>query len=215
MPFMRLIVFDLDHTLLNANSSFRFGSFLYRHKFFSFKTLLGCLSDYIRHKWLGMTIHDLHAQTFARLFEGCLLADIDHYVDIFLTESLNDMLHEPVVQRLKVAQKQGDYILILSSSPDFLVKEIARRLQVMDWKATIYESDQQGVLIAVHVMCGEDKAQYVKKLADQMSLSRSDITVYSDSHLDLPILKMAGQAVAVGPNFYLKRLCLQNGWEIL
>lgn len=213
---MRLSVFDLDHTLLTVNSSFRFGSFLYHKKFFSFWTLLGCLSDYARHQWLGMSLHDLHAQTFIRLFKGRQLADIDCYVDIFLTEFLADMLYHPVVQRLKMAQDQGEYVLILSSSPDFLVKEIARRLEVVYWKSTIYESDQEGKLVAVSlVMGGEDKAKYLKELVYQMDLERTDITVYSDSHLDLPILKMAGQAVGIRPDCHLKRICLENGWEIL
>lgn len=213
---MRLIVFDLDHTLLTANSSFRFGSFLYRQNFFSFWTLLGCLTDYARHKWWGMSIADLHAHTFSRLFKGRFLADIQFYVVQFLTKYLTSLLYTPVLNRLKIAQAKGDYVLILSSSPDFLVKEIADSLQVPHWKATIYQSDGEGKLIAIsQVMEGQNKANYVKELANQMHFDLSFITAYSDSYLDLPILKMAGEAVGVRPDYTLKRVCVQNGWEIL
>lgn len=213
---MRLVVFDLDHTLLTVNSSFHFGSFLYRQNFFSFLTLVNCLWGYTRHKWLGMSINDLHYKLFSNLFEGRVFADVHRHVDQFLTESLSNMLYEPVVQRLRKAQSQGDYVLILSSAPDFLVKEIAHRLKVHDWKATVYQCDAEGKMSAVtQVIEGKDKAHYVKVLADQLNLSRSAITVYSDSYLDLPILKIAGQAIGVGPDYRLKRICLQNGWEIL
>lgn len=213
---MRLTIFDLDHTLLTANSSFRFGFFLFRKRFFSLWTLLTCCAIYARHKWLGMSIHQLHSKTFARLFKGCLLADISRYVNQFLIESLSAMLNDSVVQRLKQAQNQGDHVLILSSSPDFLVKAIAGRLQVPHWSATIYECDEKGKLSAIkQVMEGQDKADYLKKLMDQLQVAQSALTVYSDSYLDLPILKMAGKAIAVGPDSHLKRISLQNGWEIL
>lgn len=213
---MRLIIFDLDHTLLTANSSFRFGSFLYQKHFFSFWTLIGCLSDYARYKWMGMSIYDLHIKTFDRLFKRRSLADIRSYVVQFLNESLDAMLYFPVVQRLKQAQKQGDHVVILSSAPDFLVEEIARRLQVPHWKATIYQSDEKGQFMTIsQVMEGKDKAKYLKEFSAQMQFPQSAITVYSDSYLDLPILKMAGQAIAVRPDSHLKRICLQNGWEIL
>src|SRR5690242_5224857 len=143
----RLIVFDLDHTLLTANSSFCFGSFLYRQRFFSFWTLLGCLSDYARYKWLKMSIYDLHIKTFDRLFRGCAVVDVRRHVVQFLTDSLDGMLYSPVVQRLKQAQAQGDHVMILSSAPDFLVEEIAKRLQVFHWKATIYQSNEKGHFI--------------------------------------------------------------------
>ncbi len=213
---MGLTIFDLDHTLLTVNSSFRFGSFLYCQKFFSFWTLLGCLIDYARHKWLGMSIADLHAKTFKRIFIGRTLSDINRYVDMFLNESLRGFLYPPVVQRLENAQNQKEEVLILSSSPDFLVKEIAERLHVFHWKATVYQTDEMGKLTAIaSVMDGEDKANYIKALIDRMQLPPSAITVYSDSYLDLPILQMAGQAIGVEPDGYLKRICLQNGWEIL
>lgn len=213
---MRLAVFDLDHTLLTANSSVRFGSFLYQQNFFSFWSLLGCLSAYARHKWFGMSIHDLHQKTFTHLFKGRLISDVQKYADQFLDSSLDGMLYEPVVQKLKQAQAQGDTVIILSSSPHFLVEAIAQRLHVERWQATFYQSNEQGMLTGVaQAFEGEYKALYLKKLSNDLNFLRSDMTVYSDSHLDLPILKMAGRAIGVKPDFYLKKMCKQNGWEIL
>jgi HAD superfamily hydrolase (TIGR01490 family) len=213
---LRLIVFDLDHTLLIANSSFRFGCYLYRKNFFSFWNLLLALADYARHKWCGMSVQDLHAKSFRRLFKGQPLEAIHQHVDNFLTAELSLLLYPPVVQRLREAQRRGDRVVILSSSPDFLVREISRRLDVQQWKATRYQTDEKGKLVGIsHVLKGEDKALYIKALADQLHFSYSSITVYSDSYLDLPVLKIAGQAIGVGPDRRLKDICLQNGWEIL
>ena len=213
---MHLSVFDLDHTLLNVNSSFRFGSFLYRQNFFSFWKLVGCLRDYARYQWLGMSIQDLHAKTFRRVFKGQALQEVCHYVDQFLTESLDKMIYQPAIQRLKKSQDAGDYVLILSSSPDFLVREIAHRFEVKHWKSTIYQCNEEGKLETIaQVMEGQNKADYLKGLIQQLNMDRTAITVYSDSYLDLPLLNMAGRAIGVGPDHRLKRICLQKGWEIL
>lgn len=213
---MRLNIFDLDHTLLTVNSSFHFGLYLYRQRVSSLRILLLCLSDYMRHKWLGMSIQTLHAKSFERLFKGQNFLEIRRHVDQFLIDHLSSMLYQPVMQRLKAAQAQGDEVVILSSSPDFLVGEIARHLQVPHWKSTVYQVDEEGKFSQIsQIMEGEDKARYVQTLADQMQIHVSAIAVYSDSYLDLPVLKIAGQAIGVGPDSHLKRVCLQNDWEIL
>jgi len=213
---VRLIVFDLDHTLLTVNSSFRFGAFLYRRNFFSFWILFGCLIDYARYKWLGMPIQQLHLKTFVRLFKGRSLNTIQRHVIQFLNESLNKLLYPPVLKKLEDHQAQGDYVMILSSSPDFLVGQIAARLKVDHWKGTVYQADKNGQLIAIsQFMEGEDKADYLKELLSHLKFSQLSLTVYSDSYLDLPLLKMAGQAVGVRPDHRLKKICLQNRWEII
>lgn len=173
---------------------------------------------YSRHRWLGMSIHDLHHQIFDSLFKGRTLSLIELYAAQFVRESLKGMIYLPAIKRLKEAQSRGDYVLILSSSPDFLVREIAHALGVNHWKATKYEANNEGErkLMAIsHVMEGLDKADVLINLSRDLELPHSAITVYSDSYLDLPILKMAGRAIAVKPDSRLKTICLQNGWEIL
>ena len=213
---MKLVIFDLDHTLLTANSSFKFGSYLYQQNFFSFWTLLACLYNYGRHKLCGMPLQALHFNSFSRLFKGRSLSNVQTHVEAFLNENLDALLFKPVVQRLKAAQNCGDYVLILSSSPDFLVGEIARRLGVEQWKATSYQIDCQGIFSNIsHVMEGGDKADYVVKLAHLLPIPLSATVAYSDSALDLPVLKIVGKAIGVVPDPHLKRICLQNGWEII
>lgn len=134
----------------------------------------------------------------------------------FLDESFDAMLYQPVMEHLKMAQSQGDKVLILSSSPDFLVRAIANRLGVQQWKGTGYQIDDEGKFSFIsHVMDGEDKANDVKTFVDQMGLSLSATSVYSDSYLDLPVLKIAGRSIGVRPDWRLRNICIANQWEIL
>lgn len=213
---MPLIVFDLDHTLLNCNCSFRFGLYLYRKNVFSSWTLIRCLSDYTRHKWLGMSLQTLHANCCRRIFKGCSSEKIESLVEQFLNEYLASLLYKPIVDCLKRAQIRGEHVLILSSSPDFLVGAIARRLSEKNWKATSYHIDKQGKFNGIlEVIDGETKAQEVSRLSKNLSLPLKDVTVYSDSLLDLPLLNIAGEVICVCPTDRLKRICEQNGWKII
>lgn len=105
--------------------------------------------------------------------------------------------------------------MILSSSPDLLVAPIAKRLGVNEWKATNYAVDEQHCFSHVaEVLQGEGKADYVTNLLKQYDLEKSALTAYSDSHLDLPFLQLAGKVVAVNPTKKLRKECLLNDWAI-
>jgi putative phosphoserine phosphatase / 1-acylglycerol-3-phosphate O-acyltransferase len=65
------------------------------------------------------------------------------------------------------------------------------------------------------IMQGEDKASRVLKGAEQLGVASSQITAYSDSIWDLPLLLAAGEAVAVRPDRKLRSIARQAEWNIL
>lgn len=213
---MRISIFDLDHTLLKVNSSYQFGKYLYQQKWMSWPTLLLCLMNYAHHKWGGLSIQKIHQNIFSILFNKRPLPKIQVYVKKFLDDQLSGLIYEPALQRLHMARQQGEFIVILSSSPDFLVGPIAERLKVNEWCATQYSEDaNQNLSRIAHVLEGEGKAGLVRDLAARLNTSLSACTVYTDSYLDLPMMQIAGKAVGVSPDKKLKKICCQNEWEIL
>lgn len=213
---MQISVFDLDHTLLKVNSSYQFGIYLYRNNFLSAASLLRCLSYYACHKWVGLSLEALHDHVFNAFFKDRSLREIQHRAHDFIQRELDLLIYAPAMHRLHLARQQGDYTVILSSSPDFLVGPIAHHFEVSDWRATQYLEDSQGKLESIsHIVEGKDKAHYVKALANRLGIALSSVTVYSDSHLDLPVMEIAGKAVGVSPDKSLKKICQANEWEIL
>ena len=67
--FVRLSVFDLDHTLINVNSSFRYFAHLCRQKHFSYNFIIESILLYYRFRFLKMTPKDLHIKVFQKFFE--------------------------------------------------------------------------------------------------------------------------------------------------
>ncbi|MCE2983770.1 MAG: HAD-IB family phosphatase [Parachlamydia sp.] len=215
-PTRNLCIFDLDHTLLKVNCSYRFGAYLYKKTKFSLFTLIACLSYYIRHKYFTLSMGELHYKIFNRLFKGACSETICNHANAFLDNELS-RLYNPLVQiRLLEAQQRGDDVAILSSSPDFLVRLIADRLRIKHWKATVYAVDDQGVFSHVSdIVDGHKKVECVRHLVNELDCDPEFTVAYSDSHLDIPLLAHAARAVGVNPDDKLKQVCLDMGWEIL
>ena len=211
-----LSVFDLDGTLLVGNSSFQFGTFLYRKGQLSLLRSLQIISSYVQHLYFGTSMTQVHGKAFDCCFVGRSRLWLEQHVQDFLRERLSQLTYSPAAQKLSERQVRGDVVAIFSSSPDFLVKPIAAYFGVEHWRASHYPFSLAGHLeqrpIVFH---GADKAQELRVLATRLGIAIEETIAYSDSSWDLPFLKSAGQAVAVRPDRRLRTICLQSGWEVL
>lgn len=211
-----LSCFDLDHTLLKGNSSTQLGFYLYRQGIFSCSTLLYMLGIYGLHKCGCISVVAMQTRIFKHLFAGIQSDLIHKYAAQFLDQYFDQMVYMPALKCLREAQAAGQYTVILSSSPDFLVKLIADRLGVDAWDATAYGLDAERRFTKIErFVLGEDKARYMTALSQKLGIAKQAITAYSDSILDLSFLQAAGSAVAVNPDHSLKVLCRRNQWPIL
>ncbi len=200
-----LSVFDLDHTLLRINVSYCFCLYLYRKKILSLIDVAFAAFYYIRHRYLKLSFLDYHSKLFERLLKGKSLNLLNEQADQFIEEILPSYLYPPAFSALK----QAEYTMILSSSPDFLVGKIAKKLGVDKYRATQYLVDKDQKLCKISsVMHGDFKAKAIMG-------ENGEVAAYSDSILDLPMLLCAKKPVAVNPDRKLKTFALKNGWLII
>lgn len=212
----KISLFDLDQTLLATNSSYQFGAHLYKAKFFSLPSMLYYVGCYVLHKINVLDIGQIHQKIFNTLFFDKPADEFIKQANEFLDHNLNSMLYLPAMERLEQAKRENHHTVILSSSPEFLVEEIAKRWGVDEWKGTRFQLDKQRRFSAIaDLMDGERKSSYLRTLSAQLSIPLSACIAYSDSILDLPLLKMAGKAVGVRPDSKLKSICKKHQWEII
>lgn len=208
--------FDLDHTLLKVNSSFKLGVYFYQKKFFSTLNMLYLSGCYGLHKIGLFSIPQVQQKIFRHLFLGTHSSVIAPLAAVFLDEHFEKMLNLPVVQLLRQAQEAGHWTVILSSSPDFLVKLIAERLNVDAWESTRFEVDRNKRFCRIsRMLLSQDKARYVGQVGKRWGIAREKMTAYSDSILDLEFLESVGCPVAVNPDRALRAVCKQNDWLVL
>lgn len=147
---------------------------------------------------------------------GKQLPFLKKHVRIFLDTFLSSSLYLPALIALFEAQKRGDYTVILSNSPDFLVEPLAQFFQVDEWGSTQYTVDKEHRLCKIaKLMEGMNKAVYLSELARHFQLSKESITAYSDSYHDLPFLLEAGCPVAVNPDRKLLKIAHLRNWSVI
>lgn len=144
------------------------------------------------------------------------MVELRQNVSDFLDQELASMLNPTMLRCFQCAKNQRHYTVLISSSPEFLVEEIARRLHFHASASTTYGLTSQGEINAVEILMeGETKARYVDSLIETLGLPRAHITAYSDSHLDIPFLSAVGQPIAVNPDHTLDQHAKRCGWKVI
>ncbi len=209
-----LSVFDLDYTLLTVNGSFCFGKYLYRKKVLSLRELVYLIFCFVQHKLFYLPVSALYSKVFHRIFIGSSMKKMRGLAEDFVQSLPNNYFEPQVIKRLEEAQKSGHMVMILSSSPQFLVEAFAKRLKVEKSEGTKLSIDEKGVMQGIaEVMEGSTKAYFIKEWANQTRFPLDNMVVYTDSFLDLPLFKIVGKGVGVNPDQHLHRYCQENGYE--
>lgn len=208
--------FDLDHTLFSGNSSYLFGRYLFKRNILSFSDLAFIINCNLRFKLGLLPIKALHEAAFERLFKGKPYEEVRRWASEFIEGNFDKLLYPPAVNALMSAAANGHLPAIFSSSPDFLIEPVAARLGVSVWYATRYSVDKDRRFCDIlRLIQGGDKAALLEGLRQQHQVQLKNVFAYSDSHLDLPFLEAAGNAVGVNPDRRLRAACRRNRWVMI
>ena len=214
---MALALFDLDNTLLNGDSDHGWGVFL---------SQIG-VYDPIEHK----ARQDYYYQQYQ---QGTL--DIDEFLEFHLAvlakhplaelhawreQYLNEVI-EPMISSGKAAlmephRAQGDEIVIVTATNDFITRAIADRLGVEQLIATTAEViDGNYTGRAINTPCyAEGKVTRLEQWLESRPHTMQGSWFYSDSYNDLPLLKICDNPVAVTPDERLRKHAEQHAWPII
>lgn len=214
----RLALFDLDNTLLAGDSDHAWGEFLISRKLvdeaahreandrFYEDYLAGALDI---HAWLAFTLGPV--RKFARRQRDELLAE-------FVSEYAKPMVLENGLELVREHRRNGDFCMILTATNDLITRPIAELFEVDALLATEAEIVDDAITGRIRgTPCFQEGK--VKKLRDWLAHNSGfDIensVFYSDSINDLPLLELAGEAVAVDPDEKLERIARERSWKIL
>ncbi|MDB6081186.1 MAG: hypothetical protein JWO53_458 [Chlamydiia bacterium] len=207
-------IFDLDHTLLKTNISFVFGQFLYRKGYVSLSTCLVLACAYFLHFIRLLSAHQIHAISFYFLFYKKDKKEVELLAEECVDEQLDRLIRPELKKIIQELSEKGEAIWIQSSSPEFLVAPIAKRLAVTKWLGTTYCLDASHKYSQLsQVVDGKAKCSTL------FAIDASQVTVYSDSVEDLPLLQAVGFPVVVSERGWcgkkLKKIAKKNGWAII
>jgi HAD superfamily phosphoserine phosphatase-like hydrolase len=205
------VAIDVDGTLTRSNLSFLFGNFLYRQKKISLMQALRATLLYLLHRVGILSVERLHRSIFSFLFKGKMKSVYEEAADQFFADAEWAFRHNVIAEILQL-RSQGARLVLLSSSPDFLVCRMARRLKITEWYGTQYCCSQEGVFSCIgHIMTGKEKA----KIVQHDTAGEVRIITFSDSLLDTPLFEISDSVVIVAPSKKLASSARKRGWRVI
>jgi phosphoserine phosphatase len=158
----------------------------------------------------------MHRVSFFLLFRKKKSSQLVRLAGQFVEAHLVPLLRPSILVELERAKEQEDVVLLFSSSPAFLVKCVAQKLGIEYWLGSEYQENNQGDLVHLKtVVDGKKKLEALQQFIAGRGETLSDVTAYSDSIADLPLLMAVSHPVVVAPNCRLQEVARQNGWEIM
>lgn len=214
---MRLAIFDLDNTLLAGDSDYLWGQFLIEQ---------GCVDRavyerenqrfYDAYKAGTLDIQEFCHFSFAPL-AATDFATLQAWRRRFVAEKIAPIVAPLAPALLERHRLQGDHLLITTATNRFVTEPIAELLGVDTLIATdpeFVDGRYTGRVAGLPNFQSGKVTRLEAWLADRAE-PVTQMTAYSDSHNDLPLLLRADVAVAVDADPRLLAEARQRGWAAI
>lgn len=214
---MALAIFDLDHTLINGDSDYAWGEFVADKGLVDEDTYRSAndrfFSDYKAGKLDMVAYQEFVLEPMCRF----TLDEIDALHREFLATRISPMRLPRAERLLNKHRKKGDELVIITATARFITAPIARALEVVELIATESEIRNNRLTGKVKgVPCyREGKVKRMESWLREHGQSLKGSYFYSDSHNDLPLLKIVSNPVAVDPDDTLRAYAERMKWPII
>jgi HAD superfamily hydrolase (TIGR01490 family) len=212
----RVVFLDVDGTLLPRTTSFLLAARLIR---------LGHISRraYTWSAWYGLR-HRIGSLDYAGLVRSSLpvlgripLVDLERMSYDCFVEEVRPRLFRGVVDHLNSLRASGSSLVLVSSSPEFVIAPLGHYLGCTDLIASPLKIDRGRIAgLSEGTLCyGPGKQALVATWAADRGISMDDTAGYADNWSDRFLLVAVGHAVAVSPHGRFRRLAHRHGWTVV
>jgi HAD superfamily hydrolase (TIGR01490 family) len=215
---MEAAFFDLDKTIISRSSSLALSRPLYRAGMVSRSQLLRGAYAQLVYLLVGADESKME-----RLKEGMLSLtrgwdrdEVEQLVREVIFEVIDPYVYQEALDLMALHRSEGRRIYIVSSSPEEVVRPLARHFGISGVIATRAAVDEEGRYTGKldFYAYGEQKAEAIRSIAERVGLDLAGSYAYSDSITDVPMLEAVGNPVAVNADKDLRREAEERGWQI-
>lgn len=210
--------FDLDKTIVSRSSSLALSRPLYRAGMVSRGQLLRGAYAQLVYLLVGADERKMERlkEGMLQLTKGWDRGQVERLVQEALLEVIDPYVYLEALELIAEHRAAGRRIFIVSSSPEEVVRPLARHFGVTGVIATRAQvgADNRYTGELEFYAYGIQKAEAIQGLARRFRLDLAGSYAYSDSATDLPMLEVVGHPVAVNPDKELRHVAEERGWEV-
>lgn len=208
---MILNVFDLDKTLINGDSNELWHEFLEQkgildnHFIQEDKRLMGLYAK-------GELDMDEYLKFALLALKALSLKEIDSLMGEFVGEKIKPIVYKEAPSVIKEAKNS----LIISATPEFIVKPIGKFLGI-DEVIGMRLVKKDGYFTNKYekpLSYKEGKVECLKSWILSKNIKPKKIVFYTDSINDLPLCEFAHEVYCVNPDKKLERIAHERAWKI-
>ncbi|MDP9494513.1 MAG: HAD-IB family hydrolase [Actinomycetota bacterium] len=210
--------FDLDKTIIAKSSTLAFTKPLYRAGFLSKRALAKAAIAQAYYQSFGAD----HAQLervkdeLAAMTKGWSRQEVVLLVEETVDEVVAPMAYAEALALIDSHRRAGRKVVVISASPEEIVRPLCRYLGIDDVIATTSAIDEDGRYTGTIELYayGPAKAEAMIEMARSDGIDLVASFAYSDSVTDLPMLEAVGHPVVVNPDPELEAIAMERGWEV-
>lgn len=215
MPPVRAALFDMDKTLVRANTGIRYARWRVRKKQMRSRELAKVLGWSLQYT-LGVVdaeaVSRFAARTLTGIEERSFAAEcLGWFHDDVLPLVAPDAREE--VERMR---REGYVLAILSGSSPYATEPLAKELgipHVLCTRLAVSEGRFTGEVVAP-LAFGRGKVVLAERWAREHGVDLDASVFYSDSISDLPMLERVGEARVINPDPRLRWEARRRGWRV-
>lgn len=214
---MALALFDLDKTLLGGDSDFLWGEFL---------SEIGAVNvgEYQQQNQKFFDDYTKGELDITKYLEFCLAPLANHSIkrlnkwhQQFMLEKIQPIFLEKAKKVADAHKNNGDRVLVITATNSFVARPIAKIYGINELLATEPEmvNGEFSGKVSGEPCFQIGKVHKLKAWCKKNNESLSDAYFYSDSHNDLPLLKLVENPIIVHGDKTLLNIAKQKNWQCM
>lgn len=151
------------------------------------------------------------------VLSGTRLTEMEMFCSSWFEVTLKKAIYKEAFDVIENHRAEGHRLVIISNSPIFFVKPMAKTLCISDIicsRVEVKDDVLTGKLIKP--LCyGEGKRFYAQQWANENQIDLTQSYFYTDSYYDIAFMEAIGNPVATNPDMKLKKAAVRANWPIL
>jgi HAD superfamily hydrolase (TIGR01490 family) len=214
---MALAIFDLDETLIRADSDHEWGQFAVDRGLVDGQVHKKRNDDFYAQYKAGKLDIDEYLKFSCSLLTQYTIEELESFRSEFVMERIEPLFLPKAEALINEHRQKNDDLLIITSTIEFVTRPIVDRLGIETLIAPIPEIKNNrytGNIVGTPSF-GSGKVIRLNQWLSETEHSMTGSHFYSDSHNDLPLLRLVDHPVAVDPDDILRQEAKEKAWRII